>query len=353
MARKADSQVSIANVAAMAGVSTATVSRVLSGHRRKDDEISRRVHAAAEKLNYSANFAASALRSEQTRTIGLIMAGANDGLTGAILDLVSHCLTERGRYLMVISESDNRTWEAAIRSLTARQVEGILVIPSMDADPTDIPPDLRLQIPIVQIGGHPFSYHACWVGMDLAASMRMVITHLAEQNAQSVAFLSRDLSTSGATDLFTTFYSLTSTLDMAPEPEWVQFGPCSMQRGHDAAKDILTTGRTHPDAIVCGDDQLALGALMACQELGIDVPDQVKVVSFTDSPTCQVCKPTLTTVRPPLEGIVQEALRLIETNNQTLLPAHIALAPELDCRESTWSPRTGSSDMTEPGTFPY
>lgn len=354
MSRRSENQISIANVAAMAGVSTATVSRVLSGHRRKDDEISKRVREAADKLNYSANFAASVLRSEKTRTLGLIISGTDDGFSGAFLDLLSRRLSEQNRYLVVVSDTDKETREEAIRYLAARQVEGIILIPSIDDDTTGISDNLKTDLPMVQVGGQPLSYHINWVGMDQAATMRLVITHLAEQNAHAVAFLSRPLNTSSSTELFSTFYTLTNTLRMTPEPDWVQFGECTMSRGYDATMTMLTRGRNHPDAIICADDSLALGALMACQELGIQIPDQVQVAGFIDSPACQICKPTLTSVTIPIEGMVQETLHLIDTDHgQTLLPAHVALPPELKCRESTWSPRTGSSDMTSPGTVTY
>ncbi|MBI0137275.1 MULTISPECIES: LacI family DNA-binding transcriptional regulator [Bifidobacterium] len=351
MGHTADNKPSIANVAALAGVSTATVSRVLSGHRSKNDDISRRVRTAAEKLNYSANFAASALRSDRSRTVGLVLCGTSAGLDGSILDLLSRRLTEQGRYLLVISVRGDQEREAAIRSMAARQVEGIIVVPSPDDDPVGMPADLPSELPIVQVGGRPVSYHTSWVGMDQAASMRLIIAHLAEQNAHAVAYLSRELSTSAASELFTTFSTLTNTLGMTPQPDWVQFGPCSMQRGHDAVATMLSAGNDHPDAIICGDDSLALGALMACNQLGFQVPDQIKVAAFVDSPACLVSSPTLTAVKTPLEGIVQEALRLVDAKGQSILPSHVALPPALECRESTWSPRIGSSNMTSPGTF--
>ena len=353
MGRSADSQPSIANVAALAGVSTATLSRVLSGHRRKNDDISRRVHAAAEKLNYSANFAASALRSDRSRTLGLVLCGATGSVAGSILDLLSRRLTGQHRYLMVASVDGNQALEAAMRSMAARRTEGIIVVPSLDEDPSGMPVDLPAELPVVQVGGKPLSYHTSWVGMDQAASMRLIIAHLAEQNAHAVAYLSRELNTSAATELFSTFSTLTNTLGITPEPDWVQFGPCSMRRGHDNVMAMLADGSSHPDAIICGDDSLALGALMACRDLGIQVPDQLKVATFVDSPACLISSPTLTAVRPPLEDIVREALRLVDAKGPSILPSHVALPPQLQCRESTWSPRIGSSDMTSPGTFTY
>lgn len=86
MAGRTDSGSSITNVAATAGVSIATVSRVLSGKRGKDDDIARRVREAAKQLGYSVNYAASALRSDVTKTIGLVIPSATEPFSAQLLD---------------------------------------------------------------------------------------------------------------------------------------------------------------------------------------------------------------------------------------------------------------------------
>ena len=90
------SSASIVNVAAIANVSTATVSRVLSGKRTKDDDIARRVRAAAHSLNYSVNFAASALRSTVTRTIGLIVPSVQDPFSARLIDTLEPLVNQSG-----------------------------------------------------------------------------------------------------------------------------------------------------------------------------------------------------------------------------------------------------------------
>ena len=98
MAGRTDSGSSITNVAATAGVSIATVSRVLSGKRGKDDDIARRVREAAKQLGYSVNYAASALRSDVTKTIGLVIPSATEPFSAQLLDEIEPTIdTEIGR----------------------------------------------------------------------------------------------------------------------------------------------------------------------------------------------------------------------------------------------------------------
>ena len=100
---------SITDVAALARVSKATVSRVLSGRRTKDDNIAKRVRDAAEQLNYQANSAASALRSDTTNTIGLIMPGPTDPLAARLLAELEPEVNRSGRQLLLGLGDDQRT----------------------------------------------------------------------------------------------------------------------------------------------------------------------------------------------------------------------------------------------------
>ena len=88
-----------------------------------------------------------------------------------------------------------------------------------------------------------------------------------------------------------------------------------------------------PEAVICADDMIALGAMIALQTLGIRVPDDVRVVGYADSPLALTTMPTLTSVRPPFLQIVTEALRLI--GQGPYQAAHISLLPQLIVRGST------------------
>ena len=101
MAGRTDSGSSITNVAATAGVSIATVSRVLSGKRGKDDDIARRVREAAKQLGYSVNYAASALRSDVTKTIGLVIPSATEPFAAQLLDEIEPTIDTESQQLLL------------------------------------------------------------------------------------------------------------------------------------------------------------------------------------------------------------------------------------------------------------
>lgn len=144
---------SIVNVAAIANVSTATVSRVLSGKRTKDDDIARRVRAAAHSLNYSVNFAASALRSTVTRTIGLIVPSVQDPFSARLIDTLEPLVNQSGRQLALSVGRTPEVQKERIVLMAARHVDGLIVVPLPGVDLGDVLAQYAQEIPAVQIGG--------------------------------------------------------------------------------------------------------------------------------------------------------------------------------------------------------
>jgi LacI family transcriptional regulator len=353
MARKpATGQGSITNVAALANVSTATVSRVLSGQRNKDDDISRRVKEAAAKLNYTANFAASSLRSYVSRTIGLMLPEMNEEQRPAhLLNSLSSAVRAADHYLLLSIAADPDQQQDDLRSLLNRGIDGLIIVSEDNEDFIKTLDGEYRNLPIVQLGGRSLTSRISWVGTDQSEAMRMAIDHLAEQGAQNIAYLSREVESYSAADLFTTFYTQAKALDLTPDPDWVQFGPSTMERGYQATISLFRDRHDTPDVIVCASDSIAFGALIACKHLGIQVPEDVKVIGFGDSPACEQSNPTLTSIHPVYEDIANEAVNIIcnwDKSNSNK-PTYAAFKPELIYRESTWSARTGSSDMTPPG----
>ena len=128
MAGRTDSGSSITNVAATAGVSIATVSRVLSGKRGKDDDIARRVREAAKQLGYSVNYAASALRSDVTKTIGLVIPSATEPFAAQLLDEIEPTIDTESQQLLLGIGATQEAQAERIESLVNRHVDGLIVV---------------------------------------------------------------------------------------------------------------------------------------------------------------------------------------------------------------------------------
>ena len=184
-ASAASANSSITNVAALANVSIATVSRVLSGKRTKDDDIARRVRAAAAHLNYSVNYAASALPN----TIGLVIPTANDPFCAQLLDEIEPVIDVDSQQLLLGIGGDQATQIQRIESLVDRHVDGLIVLPAWGAYLSAELEHYASTLPIVQVGGRQCSFRTSMVSVDENAAMEIVIGHLAERGIASVAYM--------------------------------------------------------------------------------------------------------------------------------------------------------------------
>lgn len=336
MAGRDGGEVSIVEVATLAHVSTATVSRVLSGRRTKDDDIARRVREAATTLNYSVNRAASALRTDVTRTLGLVIPSATDGFSARLLDVIEQVTVNEGQQLLLGIGGDQDSQVQRIRALAGRRVDGLMVVPSPGADLGEAIEPLTDTMPVVQIGGRQRTLRSSMVTVDENSAMALIMDHLAQLGVRSAAYLAGEKVSFESAELFAMFHTQLRLHQLTTDMDWNQFGPATVQRGFQCAMRICggaAEGQPHPDALVCADDMVAFGALAALQTLGLQVPGTVKVVGFNDSAITKATMPTLTSVHPPFGRIVGEAQRLISFGAGH--PARISLPPELVVRGST------------------
>lgn len=344
------SNASITDVAAMAGVSTATVSRVINGQRTQDDSIARRVLKAADALHYSANNAASTLRSNVTHLLGLILPNPHQALAAGLLCELEPAVESTGCQLVVGIGSDEQTQRDRIAAMAARKVDGLVIVPPDNAQPDHELDALAKLLPIVQISGPVISSRINWIGIDQSAAVQIALDHLSAHNASAVAFFGDDVDSDDAAERYTTFQTSMSMRNMDSEPAWSTFGSNTVKRGYDDAMALFAAPGRHPDSIICSSDAVAAGALLALHELTVRVPEEVCVIGAGDTPTAQAVHPTLSSLRLPIASIVKETLRLLHKGpaGKRWLPSHTAFPPQLIERESTATPRFGSSDMEVP-----
>ncbi|PSK99937.1 LacI family transcriptional regulator [Murinocardiopsis flavida] len=329
-------QVTIALVAERAGVSTATVSRALSGSRPVSAESRRRVDRAAQELGYSGNSIASALRRSRTDTVGMVVPSIANPFFTSLVESVEHALHQEGMQLLLCDSRQDPAIEGAhLKALAARQVDGIIISPCHGTRSRAAIEATMAATPLVQLDRHVAGTDTDWVGVDDHQAMRLVMEHLAERGVRSAAFISSTLTNSSTELRLSGFRTQADRLGVATRDAWILLGEYSMQWGRSAANDLLASG-PRPDAIVCADDLIALGALRSCRENGVRVPDDIKVTGFDDIDFSSLFEPALTTIDQPRERIAAEAVRLLANAAETGgTAAHIALAPALRIRDST------------------
>ena len=316
-------------------MSTATVSRALSGSSTVNPELAARVRAAASRLGYRTNRVARALRRRATQTVGLVVPDLTNPFFPAVVQAVEGALRDAGLSLLLCDAGNDVGLEAElVRNLFDHQIDGLLIsvcdrIASRQA--------VRLaasQVPLIQIdrralGGMPF------VGVDQAAAMEKVVDHLQEQGCERFAYITPHPAISTASERLDAYLRRLGPLDPTAGQR-VYRGDFSLEWGHEAARRIIAA-RPRPDAIICANDLIAIGALQALREEGVAVPEEIAVSGFDDTVLAVACQPQLTTVRQPLEDLGRQAVTVLRAamGDPSLPPTFAVLKAELVVREST------------------
>ena len=134
------------------------------------------------------------------------------------------------------------------------------------------------------------------------------------------------------------FHTYLRTYELSTDEDWNRFGACTVQRGFDCAMRLFNGPIVQPEAVVCADDTIAFGVMVALNTLGVRVPEDVLVVGYHDSPIARTTMPQLTSMRAPFERIVSECLRLLaskQTYDADERAPRIMLAPRLIARGSS------------------
>ncbi|MFT8705204.1 LacI family DNA-binding transcriptional regulator [Bifidobacterium aquikefiricola] len=332
--------VSIANVAAVAGVSTATVSRVLSGRRRKDDDLSRRVRAAAKQLNYSVNYAASALRSAKTNSIGLIVPELNNSLYSSLTQAIEPAVNHAGKQLILGIGSTAAEQEQRIRLVLSHRVDALIIIPVETEFIVPFLETVAKQIPVVQLLSQTYSNKLDWVGISETTVMQIIADHLSTAGARSVAYIGSSTDDLDGMTLFTAFHMQMTVSGLSTYTEWIHFTQESVDSGYRIMQKILSDHSFYPESVICSDGLTAVGVYRACAAAGLSVPEEIKIAVLHDSALCEngtFESVSFTSVQLPWDRIAAEAVTLVaaEQERKSWLPSRRELEPELIIRKST------------------
>ncbi|MBO8199425.1 LacI family DNA-binding transcriptional regulator [Streptomyces smyrnaeus] len=310
------SDVTLRDVARASGCSVSTVSRVLANSRPVGAGTARRVREAAERLGYRPNQVARALRSRSTATVGLVLPQITNPFYPTLVRELTHVLDERGRAVLLADCDDDPAKEAArIESLLARQVDALLVVPVDEHRSRPAVTAAAARVPLVLLDRSCGPGVADLVAVDNAAGMALVLDHLAAQGRRRPCYIGADGTASAAAERRAAYETGVESLTPG-EPPLLALGDFSAAWGREAVDRLWNERRRGDgpafDAVVCGNDLIALGAIQRLRQLGADVPGQVAVTGFDDVPPADLADPAVTTVRQPVRDIAVEAVRLLE-----------------------------------------
>jgi LacI family transcriptional regulator len=330
--------IQLRDVAAEAGVSISTASRVLTGSGRCSPGAKNAVLAAAKRLSYQPNKIARALRAKSTRSIGMTIPWLRNPFYAELVEAVDVFL-QRHEFDLVLADARGSWQDEARRmhSLVSRRVDGLIVVPTDHERSADALAEANRSIPVVQLEYETGNLDTDYVGIDNALGINLVLDHLVELGATTVRFVSSAITSSASRSRLAAFWQGVEKRSMRPsEPILGRF---TTKFGKEAVDTILGEGAM-PDAIVCASDVVALGVIGQLRAEGISVPDDVMVTGFDDIVFAELCDPPLTTVHQPRRRLADAAVSALvgRIAGERRGPTRVELPPHLVVRRSSLRP---------------
>ncbi len=324
------------DVAEAAGVSVATVSRVLSGRRGVTASSQRAVLEVAERLGYRANSVARSLRLRTTQTVGMVVPRISNPYFPGLVEAVERELsTSKLDLLLCVSQNDPRLEDSRVDALLDRRVDGLLFVACDSRRSAETLLRAQAQVAVVQVDRFVTGVSADFVGTDNDLGVRLALEHLRGTGRSSFVFVSSEPVDSTA-ELRLASYQRELRATDPSSAERVLLGDYSVEWGRRAGHRLLDAGPL-PDAVVCGADVVALGVNATLTERGARVPQDAAVTGFDDIGFASLGSPALTTLRQPADAIEAAAVRLLRERILQPLqePVEQLLAPTLMVRGST------------------
>ncbi|UNK71380.1 LacI family DNA-binding transcriptional regulator [Microbacterium sp. H1-D42] len=321
-------RVSMAMVAARAGVSGQTVSRVANDSPRVDPETRQRVEQAMAELGYRPNRAARALRTGRTQTLGLVAQTLATVGNSRMLQAVADAASARGYALTIVTLGDDGDIAQAFERLHDQGVDGAIVLNEATALAREV---AAAGIRLVVVDSPPDPRFTV-VSTDHATGARAAAAHLLASGHETVHHLAGPVGSFAASERERGWRdALAASGAEAPE---IARGDWSAASGFEQTERMLAAGAPDLSALFAANDQMALGALRALAEAGRRVPEDVAVVGFDDIADAAQFRPPLTTVRQDFDALGEEAVERLVALIEGTQPVDLRLAPELVLRAS-------------------
>jgi len=308
------------NIAELAGVSRATVSRVINGYPHVKLEVRERVQAIIAETGFTPNIIARSLASDRSGVIGLVIPNSpNVVFTDPYFPTLIQGITQATNrlklmlslFLLETTTDEQRT----IRSLlNTGLLEGAIITADRRED-SFVPRFAQSGLPFVLIGRPETNAALTYIDCDNVGGGYMATEHLIKLGRRRIAMVAANDNTAGD-DRVIGYRQALQDYGCQDSVDMLAYGNFSLQSGYDAMKVIL---RSQPDAVFVASDTMALGALRAIREAGLRVPEDIALVGFDDFPPALQAEPALTTIRQPVEqlgAIAVEKLYNLQTMSE-------------------------------------
>jgi LacI family transcriptional regulator len=329
----------IRDVAQRAGVSIATVSRVLNNKDRVNDDTRKNILKVIKEMNYTVNAQARRLRDPRTNVIGAIAPDISVSFYSEIIKGIENKADDLGYRLIVCDEQNKIEKERDyVKILHDGSVDGLIFVMSQ-LPAAEIAKTYNKNLPKVVFGINMEQYNIPSITVDNKSGAYNAVKHLYSHGFTKIAYI-------GGIEAFNDYdhrarlagyKKALQECRLDFEETYIESGQYSEEGGSSSFMRLMQLAEP-PDAIFCANDEMALGVLKTAKKMGIKIPQQIGLIGFDDIRICQYTSPALTSVRQPSYNIgillCEKLIQIIETEENKTRHNNLVLKPELIIRES-------------------
>jgi DNA-binding LacI/PurR family transcriptional regulator len=326
----------IKEVARLAKVSTATVSRTINGSDKVTAETAERVRRAIETLKYYPNTNARALGSGRSSLYGLIISDITNPFFPELVKSFEDVAVQFGQEVLIANTNyDPHRMEVCVSRMLQRKVDGVAIMTSeMDEHLIDEMSSRR--IPLVFLDTAAPQNGISNITIDYASGIDAAVEHLSALGHKAIGFISGPMTLTSARLRRKAFCRSMKNKGLKIDEDLIEEGNHRMDGGHEAMA-LLLDKKVRPTAVLTSNDMMAIGAMGAVFERGLKVPHDISLIGFDDIELSAFTQPALTTVRLPRQEIAKIAFRALYNtrHNATAKGSEFTIQPILIERKST------------------
>lgn len=332
-------KVTISDIARMAGVSKATVSRVINNKSKGvGEETKSRILKIIDEVGYLPNTLARSIVVSKTRTLGLIIPDIDNPFFPQMVRGVVRYARNCGYTVFLCNSDNNQELEdASIMSLIEKRVDGVALISSARTAGRGFANLQKYSVPVVQldrvVGGRSAGAS---VVIDNRGGMYAATAHFLDAGHTKIAFLGGTKGVYTTIERYKGFRDAIEDHGLSLDDVYVDYGHYDIASGITMTKELL---EQKPDvtAIIAGCDLIGIGAIKACRQHGVSIPEQVEIIGFDGIAMAEVVEPTLSTVVQPVQEVAEEAAKLLIgiIDGEVSSNRRLVIEPELVLRGST------------------
>ena len=305
----------LVDVARLAGVSIATVSRVINGSTNVSPELVERINTALRETNYHPNVIARSLRNDKTFTVGLLVPDITNSFFAELAQAAS-AVFDRANYTPILCDTQESVEKEKgyYRILLERRVDGLLVV-SADTSGKHVEDVAARGIPVV-LADRTASPRIDSVRVDNFEGAAHAVSYLISKGYRTIAGIFGPQDTLSGKERRAGYIKALESFNMSVIPDLVKVGPFTIESGFKLAGELLQSpsisgAPARPDAIFAANKQIGIGAFKAIKHYGFKIPGEVALIVFDDFELADYVEPPITVVAHPAAEIGRRAAELL------------------------------------------